>query len=120
MYDWDNVSRGEGSKLNAMNQLMRRIDTVIEFKKDDMIESAIIPIVWGNTEKYERVEVLHRNCNPYATALYFMKNPDAAKELWLRKKFEETHDPMYADALRGLCGGSVCDEELGEDEELPL
>lgn len=120
MYDWDNIKKGEGSKLNAMNQLMRRIDTVIEFKKDDMIESAIIASAYGNTEKYDRVEILHRNVNPYAAALYFMNNPNAAKELWLRKKFEETHDPMYADALRGLCGGSVCDEELGDDEELPL
>ena len=120
MYDWDNVSGGEGSKLNAMNQLLRRIDTVIEFKKDDMIESAIIAVEWGNTEKYGRAEILHRNTNPYAAALYFMRNPNAAKELWLRKKFEETKDPMYADALRVLCGGSMCDEELGEDEELPL
>lgn len=125
VYKWyktDDSNEAEGSELNAVNQLMRRIFQVMEFKEDCISEYAVYKKEHGNTYKYECMLMFTNSGNDYADqSLLGVKGTEAAfRERWFRERYEETGDIKYLDALRGQCGKSLCTEEINDDEELPL
>lgn len=125
VYKWyksENNNEAEGSELNAVNQLMRRIFQVMEFKQECISEYAVYKKPYGQTYKYECMLMFTTSGNDYAdqSLLGVKGTEEAFREQWFRDRYEETHDIRYLDALRGQCGKSLCTEELNDDEDLPL